>query len=113
MKKKILAVDDESKILQLEKILFTKNGFDVVTASDGNEAVQTALSFNPDLILLDIEMPGKDGYATLAELRSHKELKDIPVIVLSGLRDETYHKISESMGSVVHLISCWQKLMRS
>ncbi|OGW33138.1 MAG: hypothetical protein A2X59_05910 [Nitrospirae bacterium GWC2_42_7] len=103
MKKKILAVDDESKILQLEKILFTKNGFDVVTASDGNEAVQTALSFNPDLILLDIEMPGKDGYATLAELRSHKELKDIPVIVLSGLRDETYHKISESMGSVEHI----------
>ena len=103
MKKKILAVDDEEKILQLEKVLFTKNGFDVVTASNGTEAVKTALAANPDLILLDIEMPGKDGYATLMELKGHKELKDIPVIILSGLREEVYHKISKTMGTVEHI----------
>ncbi len=103
MSKRVLVVDDDRRMLELERVLFTKHGFEVVVASDGREAIEAALKSEPDLIVLDIEMPGKDGYATLMELRSHKKLKDVPVIVLSALTDDVYHKISESMGTVEHI----------
>jgi DNA-binding response OmpR family regulator len=103
MSKKVLVVDDDRRMLELERILFTKHGFDVVVASNGNEAIEAALKSEPDLIVLDIEMPGKDGYATLVELRSHKKLNNIPVIVLSALTENVYHRISESMGTVEHI----------
>ncbi len=103
MNKHVLVVDDDQKMLELEKVVFTKHGFSVETAASGTEAIEKALARRPDIIVLDIEMPGKDGYATLMELRSHKELKDLPVIILSGLTEEVYHKISESMGTVEHL----------
>lgn len=103
MSKKILAVDDEKNILELEKILFMKNGFAVTTASNGGDAIEAALREKPDLIVLDIEMPGKDGYATLIELRGTDECKDIPVIILSALRDDVYHKISASFSKVDHV----------
>jgi|Deesub1362B_J571_1020462.scaffolds.fasta_scaffold00236_2 DNA-binding response OmpR family regulator len=103
MSKRVLVVDDDRRMLELERVLFTKHGFEVVVASDGSEAIEAALKSEPDLIVLDIEMPGKDGYATLMELRSHKKLKDVPVIVLSALTDDVYHKISESMGTVEHI----------
>jgi len=103
MGKKLLLVDDESKILQLEKVLFTKSGYEVVTASNGAEGLKLALSELPDLIVLDIEMPGKDGYATLMDIRGHAELKQTPVIIMSGLSDDVYHTISESLGTVAHI----------
>ncbi|KJR43724.1 response regulator receiver protein [Candidatus Magnetoovum chiemensis] len=101
--KKILAVDDEKNILELEKVLFIKSGYQVITASNGNEAIAAALRETPDLIVLDVEMPQKDGFATLLEMRGLDNLKDIPVIILSGLKDEIHHKLSASLGSVSHL----------
>ncbi len=103
MNRKVLVVDDDIRMIELEKVLFTRHGFDVLVASDGDKAVEEALRETPDLIVLDIEMPGKDGYATLMELRSHRNLKDIPVIILSALTEDVYHQISESMGTVAHL----------
>ncbi len=103
MSKKLLLVDDENRILQLEKVLFTKNGYDVVTAADGDGALKAALAERPDLVVLDIEMPGKDGYATLMEMRGHEALKKTPVIIMSGLTDDVYHGISGSLGTVAHI----------
>jgi len=103
MSKKILVVDDDKNIIQLQKVLFTKHGFDVVTASNGVEAIEIAVREIPDIVVLDIDMPGKDGYATLLEMRSYKELRDIPVIILSALSDDIYHNISSSLGTVYHL----------
>lgn len=103
MSKRILVVDDDRKIQELQKVLFTRSGFEVVTADDGFQAIKTALEKTPDIIILDIEMPGKDGYATLVELRSHAELKEIPVIMLSGLTDQVYHQISGSLGTFMHM----------
>ena len=80
-KKKILLVDDEKAILKIVGIKLRISGYDVVTASDGGEALDMVGSAQPDLMLLDIIMPGMDGFDVLERLRPASQL---PVIVLSA-----------------------------
>lgn len=81
----ILVVDDVMANVLLVKILLTKQNFKVVTASDGNEALAVAASVKPDLILLDIMMPGLNGYEVAENLKSNPELQHIPIIFLTAL----------------------------
>ncbi len=87
--KKILIVDDQSFIRTVFKQQLEQMG-NVVTmeAANGNEAVGKAKVAHPDLILLDIVMPSKDGFAVLEDLRDDIELRNIPVIVISSHADE-------------------------
>lgn len=81
----ILVVDDVMANVLLVKILLSKQNFKVVTASDGNEALTVAASVKPDLILLDIMMPGLNGYEVAERLKSDSELQHIPIIFLTAL----------------------------
>lgn len=81
----ILVVDDVMANVLLVKILLTKQNFNVVTASDGNEALAVAASVKPDLILLDVMMPGLTGYEVAEQLKSNPELDYIPIIFLTAL----------------------------
>jgi DNA-binding response OmpR family regulator len=85
--KKILAVDDENDILLIVKTALMSEGFDVTTASSGEDAVATAKEFHPDLVILDLMMPGMDGLATLAELRKLKSTASTPVLMLTGVSE--------------------------
>jgi len=85
---KILLVDDEQDILDILSFNLIKNKFSVETASNGEEAIEKALSFKPDLIVLDIMMPRKNGIETCKELRRIPELKDTAVIFLTAMVDE-------------------------
>ena len=69
MKKKILIVDDEPDILDVLKYNLEKEGYEVAQAKNGNKAISKANDFRPDLILLDIMMPKKDGFEVCRELR--------------------------------------------
>ncbi|NOZ28873.1 MAG: response regulator [Chloroflexi bacterium] len=80
----ILVVDDEPDVQKLLALILTKAGFQVATADNGEEALAQAASVAPDLILLDIMMPGMDGYEVLKRLRSDPVLTHIPVIILSA-----------------------------
>jgi len=80
-KKKILVVDDELAILRILKVKLRVCGYDVVTALDGRQALDIVRSECPDLIVLDIIMPNKDGFEVLRELRQSSRL---PVIVFSA-----------------------------
>ena len=80
--KRILVVDDESKILFLLKHLLSAEGYEVVTASDGNEAHRLARAEWFDLFLIDLIMPGKDGIETILSLRALR--KNAPIIAMSG-----------------------------
>ncbi len=81
---RILAVDDEKDIADLIKLVLELDGHDVMVTTEPDEAVNSALSFKPDLILLDVVMPNMDGYDVLKELRAIKELSSIPVAFLTS-----------------------------
>jgi len=84
MKKKILVVDDEDDILNFLELVLGEKGFDVVTASGGQEALTKAQLERPDLVLLDIMMPQMDGWEVLKLLRVDEETAEIPVAMLSA-----------------------------
>lgn len=85
-KKKILAVDDESSILDLLKFNIEKEGFTFVSASDGEEGLQKVISETPDLVLLDVMLPKIDGLTVCRKIR--QEGINIPVIMLSARSEE-------------------------
>lgn len=73
--KKILLIDDELDILEILSYNLEKEGYDIYTATNGNEGIEKAKEIVPDLILLDVMMPEKDGIETCQELRKVKELQ--------------------------------------
>jgi putative two-component system response regulator len=80
----ILVVDDDAPILLLMRNLLREFGFEPVTASSGPEAIETARSRTPDLVLLDRNMPGMSGDDVLAAMRADSALAQVPVLILSG-----------------------------
>ncbi len=88
-KQNILIVDDDENIAELISLYLTKECFDTMTASDGEAALTAVKTYMPDLILLDIMLPGIDGYEVLRELRKSSSL---PVIMLSA-KGETFDKV--------------------
>lgn len=86
--KKILLIDDEEDILELLSYNLEKEGYIVTTANNGNEGIQKAKEIIPDLILLDVMMPEKDGIETCTELRTIKELQKTLIVFLSARSEE-------------------------
>ncbi len=84
MKRKILVVDDEDDILNFLELVLSEKGYEVVTASGGQEALTRAQLERPDLVLLDIMMPQMDGWEVLKLLRVDEETAEIPVAMLSA-----------------------------
>jgi DNA-binding response OmpR family regulator len=82
-RKKILLVDDSSTVLLMERMILSKNEYDVVTARDGQEGVEKALTEKPDLILMDVVMPRMDGFEACRKLREQDDTKSIPVIMVT------------------------------
>jgi two-component system phosphate regulon response regulator PhoB len=85
---RILVVEDERDIAALVAYHLTKEGYRVRTAEGGTEALEAAASERPDLLILDLMLPGLSGYDVLGELRRRPELIEVPVIVLTARRDE-------------------------
>ena len=89
MERKILVVDDEKPIVDILKFNLEKEGFEVLTADNGASALETALSQNPDLILLDIMLPKMDGFDVCRKVR---EKSNVPIIMITA-RDEEVDKV--------------------
>src|SRR5579875_334697 len=89
MPKKILAVDDERAIVRLVQINLERQGYQVVTAYDGKEALEKVASEKPDLVVLDVMMPYMDGFEVLQQLRKNPETRDLPVIMLTAKAQDT------------------------
>jgi DNA-binding response OmpR family regulator len=85
---RILAVDDEPSIVRLIQVSLTREGHDVITASDGREALAKAEAERPDLILMDVMMPYVDGFEAIRLLKEKAETRDIPVILLTAKRHD-------------------------
>ena len=102
--KKILVVDDSPSISMLMKAELEENDFEVVTASDGSEGIKKAEEESPDLILLDVMMPGRDGFETLEDLKAQETTKQIPVIMLSGKGDTSALFEGQELGAADYVI---------
>ncbi len=86
--KKILVVDDEpDTIAFVSSVIEDMGDYSVLSATNGDEALQKARTEFPDLIILDIIMPKKDGFTTFCELKQDDKTVDIPIIMLSGLHE--------------------------
>lgn len=102
--KSILVVDDSLTVRKLISGKLEKSGHAVVCAADGDEAVKALERFNPDLVLLDIEMPKMDGYQVCKLIRGRASTKDVPVIMISG-KDGFFDKVRGKMAGATDHIS--------
>ena len=98
-KGKILVVDDEIYIVHILDFSLGMEGYEVVTALDGEQALEKARAEKPDLIVLDIMMPKLDGYETCKRLKADPETKDIPVILLSAKGRNVDQKVGFEVGA--------------
>jgi DNA-binding response OmpR family regulator len=96
MAAKILVVDDEKRLVALVEAYLTQEGYDVVTAANGQEALHLARQEKPDLILLDIMMPEMDGFEFI---RAHRREADTPIILLTARVEEEDHVIGLELGA--------------
>jgi len=86
---KILLVEDDSMIVEMYKLRFEEEGYEVSVTDKGSEAIEIAKRDQPDLILLDIILPEIDGFSILREIKSDGSTKKIPVLLLTNLSQET------------------------
>ncbi len=101
---KILVAEDDKFLGSAYRAKLTKTGFEVQIATDGEEALVMLQSFTPDIILLDLVMPRKDGFATLEALKKDDKLKAIPVIVASNLGQKEDLDKAKALGAVDYVI---------
>ncbi len=87
-RKKILVVDDETEFLYVLKEMLEPRGFDVTVTTNAVEAGIFLAERKPDLILMDIKMPGINGFQACEVIKSNKETKNIPIVIVTGLSDE-------------------------
>lgn len=85
MSRKIMVVDDEYEVADIVKKMLESEGYEVITANGGEECLEKLEKERPDLILLDIMMPGMDGWTTLKKIKSNEAWKSIPVSMLTAL----------------------------
>ncbi|MBP7822390.1 MAG: response regulator [Candidatus Moranbacteria bacterium] len=102
--KYVLIIEDDSFYSNVYKTKIEKEGLSAVLASDGEEALKIAMEKKPALVILDLVMPGKDGFQTLTEMSSDPNLKDIPVVVLSNLSQEEDIKYVMDLGAKEYII---------
>lgn len=97
--KRILAVEDDRDISELIRYNLEREGYEVSAVFDGSQAVDYALRIKPDLVLLDLMLPGMDGLDICRQLKSHENLKDIPVIMLTAKSEEADVIVGLQMGA--------------
>jgi DNA-binding response OmpR family regulator len=100
----VLVVEDDFFLVNVHKKKLVKEGFEVLVAGNGNEALDLARKNKPDIILLDLIMPIKDGFQALKELKADSELKNIKVIVLSNLGQEEDKQRAMEAGAVDYIV---------
>ena len=83
-KKRILCIEDEAEMIELMRLVLEREGFEVTGAMGGEQGLKAMRQEKPDLILLDLMMPGIDGWEVYRQMRADKELAEIPVIIVTA-----------------------------
>ncbi len=101
--KKILLVDDSDTVLMMNKLILSKEGYKILTAKDGKQAVEMALSELPDVILMDVIMPNVGGFEAVRTIREREETKGIPVIMVTTRGEEENIRRGFDVGATDYL----------
>jgi DNA-binding response OmpR family regulator len=109
-KKKILIIEDDVVLKNSLEEFLTAEGFEVSTALDGEIGLQKAFTEKPDLILLDIVLPKKDGYEVLSEIKANPETDHLPVVLLTNLGSIADVEKALALGATTYLIKADYKL---
>ncbi|HBO16549.1 MAG: Two-component response regulator PhoP [Candidatus Moranbacteria bacterium GW2011_GWE2_35_2-] len=103
-KKKIVIIEDEVILRETLQDFLEKEDFDVDSAADGEAGVEMVMRKNPDLVLLDIILPKKNGYEVITELRENQTTKDVPIILLTNLGSIRDIEKALALGATTYLV---------
>ncbi|MBO6865777.1 MAG: response regulator [Pseudomonadota bacterium] len=99
MPKHLLLIEDEPNIIEAISFILSRDGWSVRAHSDGTNAVETASRLKPDVIILDVMLPGKSGYDILREIREEPDISGIPVLMLTARGQTKDRELAEKAGA--------------
>lgn len=103
-KAKILIIEDDKFLLKLYSEKLRREGFEVLESLTGEEGLNKVFIEKPDLVILDLILPGKNGFEVLSEMKLNPKTKNIPVIILTNLGQESDIKKGLELGAVAYLV---------
>mgnify|MGYP001566615088 CR=1 FL=1 len=103
-KKKILIIEDDEHISRIYDLSFSKEGYKTVFAINGEEGLEKIVTEKPDLVILDMMLPKKDGFCVLEEIKKNPELARIPVLITSNLGQKSDLDRARALGANEYLI---------
>jgi two-component system, OmpR family, alkaline phosphatase synthesis response regulator PhoP len=103
MAKKILITEDSPTVLEILKSVLAEEGYEVIAASDGQQALNLAKTEKPDLMVLDLMLPKIDGYKVCRMLKFDEKYKDIPIIMLTARTNETDERLGKEVGADAYI----------
>jgi DNA-binding response OmpR family regulator len=103
MSKHIIVVDDDKQIREIVTFVLSRHDFEVVVASNGQQLQHLLARQIPDLIILDVMMPGEDGYQIFSSLQSDPKTRSIPVMIMTAHAEDIYERISVDLGAAEHM----------
>jgi DNA-binding response OmpR family regulator len=103
MSERVIVVDDDREIRNIITFVLTRHGFEVAAAGDGVQLHHLLAQFIPDLIILDVMMPGEDGYQICTALSSDPRTRHVPVIIMTAHAEDIYERISVDLGAAEHV----------
>jgi len=98
MSRKVLLIEDEPNIIEAIRFLLTRDGWDVETHSDGTDALEVIHATKPDLVILDVMLPGKSGMDILRDLRELEGMEMLPVLMLTARGQARDRELAEKAG---------------
>ena len=101
---KVLLIEDEKEVAELYRLKLSLDGYEVLTAENGEEGLEKAFSEKPELIFLDIKMPKMDGFEALKKLRSSEKTKNVPILILSNFDEQDLIEKGMTLGANEYLI---------
>ena len=101
---KVLVIDDSQTIRELATTVLSRSGYEVCTVAEGQSGIDLAEAKQPDLVLLDIAMPGLDGFEVLSHMRSRAATTAIPVLMITGSRSEDKVRMALALGAQGYVI---------
>jgi DNA-binding response OmpR family regulator len=103
MLKRVIIVDDDKEIQEIVTFVLNRNGFEVSVASNGQQLQHLLATQVPDLIILDVMMPGQNGYEIFSALRTDLRTQQVPVIIMTAHAEDIYERISVDLGAADHI----------
>jgi DNA-binding response OmpR family regulator len=103
MPNRVVIVDDDKEVQEIVTFALSRSGFEVAVASNGQQLQDVLATSTPDLIILDVMMPGLDGYQIFGSLRKNAATQHVPIIIMTAHAENIYERISLDLGAAVHI----------